>query len=346
MNSVKIENAISDSLKQNDFVLLNVRSPGEFTTGHIPGAQNLPLLDNDQRHQVGICYKESGQSAAVELGFRLTGHLFHDYIRQAREMAAKRKIILYCWRGGMRSNIMSWLLTQAGLNVSLIEGGYKSYRKLALKLFESPLPFLVISGSTGVGKTEIMHQLERCGENILDLEYYASHKGSAFGALGQNPQPTQEQFENKLAFKLFLLEGKKEIWVEHESRSIGRIRVPDGIFNTMQKSPVIIIERSSGERCERVLREYGSFPKDELMSRTLMLGKRMGYDNVQFAAEALENGDMHKWVELLLEYYDKSYKHSFEKNKIDRILSFDCGNDDTKTIAEKLISLKSQLMKI
>jgi tRNA 2-selenouridine synthase len=317
-------------------VLLDIRSEGEHAQGHIPGALSFPLLDNESRHAIGITYKELGQAAAVELGFELVGHKFASFIATARSIAPEGEVMLYCWRGGMRSNIMAWLLDLAGFRVKLLQGGYKSYRRLGHELFESSLNLLVIAGKTGSGKTELLQALQEAGQSTLDLEHLARHKGSSFGGLGQEPAPTQEHFENLLMWHLM---GSREqlIWLEGESRFIGKLRIPDLFFSQMESADHIEVERNFEERLQRILVEYGSFSPEELLDKTIALRKRMGGENVKLSVDALLLGDMQGWVRPLLEYYDKTYEHAATKTTGEKIFDVDISGMDAASAAHLLV---------
>jgi tRNA 2-selenouridine synthase len=295
-------------------VVLDTRSPKEFAKGHIPHALNLPLLDDQQRHLVGICYKEKGQEAAVELGFELVGPLFSQKIKEAKKVAQTRKLLIYCWRGGLRSNIMAWLLSTAGFEVFLLVGGYKSYRSIVLDSLQRKRRYVVITGKTGSGKTELLKNLAQAGEHILDLEALASHKGSSFGSLGQSQQTTQEHFENIITEILDPIPNDHSVFVEDESRRIGKLLVPDGIFNQMITAQCIELEIDPSERQRRILKEYGSFEKSLLHERTLALARRMGPEKCKEALQALTADDYISWSAMMIDYYDKSYRYSFEKN--------------------------------
>lgn len=302
--------------------LVDVRSPGEFRQGHIPGAHNIPLLNDEERHIIGITYKEEGQQAAVLKGFEICGHKFHAYIREAFELADGRPVHVYCWRGGLRSNTMAWLFAMGGLQVKILEGGYKSYRHLIHELFAEKRDLIMLAGKTGVGKSEILQALQASGQNVLDLEQLAHHKGSSFGGLGQEPQDTQEEFENKIGWHLLHMKPGV-IWLESESRFIGKLRIPDAFFDHMQQARIIEARRDLDGRMERILHEYGGFSREILEEKTRAITKRMGGDQVKESVTCLNTGDMKGWLRPLLVYYDKTYTHSFGDKRIESSLDTD-----------------------
>lgn len=323
-------------------VILDIRSEGEHQQGHIPGAISFPLLNNEERHEVGITYKQHGQEEAVKKGFTLVGHKFADYIGRAEKLSAKREVLIYCWRGGMRSNIMAWLLELSGFHIKLLSGGYKSYRNFCLENFKRNNKVIVVTGKTGSGKTEVLHALKRRDEKVLDLEFLASHKGSAFGGLGQPEAPTQEHFENVLGWQITGFNGAV-IWVEGESRFIGRLRIPDAWYTQMMNAETIELQRSIEERMERVIREYGNFPQEELIEKTNGIRKRMGGENVKESIDALLAGDLKGWVKPLLEYYDKTYTHSLEQNNGKVLFDLDITGKQPDDIAQMIINTMKKL---
>ncbi|MDZ4750851.1 MAG: tRNA 2-selenouridine(34) synthase MnmH [Flavobacteriales bacterium] len=327
------------AIKAKGVVVLDARSPGEFEKGHIPGAMNLPLLDNEERHLVGLCYKKNGHDEAVKLGFELAGAQFIDKIRSAEILAPHRELLIYCWRGGLRSQIMAWLLSTSGFNVELLEGGYKSFRNEALTEFTKQRVVYILGGKTGAGKTEVLQFLNELGEQIIDLEGLGSHKGSSFGSLGLPTQPSQEHFENMLALELMKVNKiDHALWIEDESRFIGKVRIPDSFYSIMVESKIIFIDRSTKSRAHRILGEYGSFPVEILAERTAAIAKRMGPEQSRDAVNALLQGNQEKWVELLLDYYDKSYNHSLLRGKRQILLSIECENQSAYQIANQIIS--------
>ena len=176
-------------------VVLDVRSPSEFAQGHVPGAINLPLFDDAQRADIGTIYKNSGKDAAVLRGLRHAGLKMADLVVQAKAIAEGRNsVLVHCWRGGMRSQSVGWLLRTAGMDPLVLDGGYKAFRQFARATFEVPWNLRVISGLTGAGKTRVLLLLKDVGEQVVDLEGLANHRGSAFGGIGQPNQPSTEQF--------------------------------------------------------------------------------------------------------------------------------------------------------
>lgn len=322
--------------------LLDARSPAEYEQGHVPGALNLPLLNNEERHLVGLTYREHGHNAAVRIGFELTGPKFSGFIDTATELAPDKIINLYCWRGGLRSNVMGWILSTAGFDVRLIKGGYKTYRNWALQKIKEPKNIWILGGKTGSGKSEILQALRENQQQVLDLENLAHHKGSTFGGLGQKPQPTQEQFENNLAIKWNSLQPDVPTWVEDESRWIGKIKIPDAVYDLMLNTKYMIrVERNISDRKKRILNEYAHFPVEHLAERTSMLAKRLGGDRLKESLEHLNNGNFDGWVEVMLEYYDKTYSHSLERKKMIPISNIEISELPLKGICDQLTSLAS-----
>lgn len=291
-----------------DLNWIDVRSEGEFEAGHIPGATNIPILNNEHRVLVGTSYKQEGKDSAVELGYKLVSPLFDQLVAQAKMKVKENKIVVYCARGGMRSQIFSDLLSKEGIEVYRLKDGYKRYRNWCLEKFNREHSAIVLSGKTGSQKTERLFGLKNAGESIIDLEGLAHHKGSAFGSLGLPEQPSQEQFENNLAHALFF-ELKKNIpvWYENESRFIGKIRIPDPVFTRIVKSPRVEIEPSFENRFHFLMKNYGCFANDILIEKTKLLSKRMGLEATNKATEAIENENKDLWLTLLMHYYDKAY---------------------------------------
>ena len=333
--------------EEEKLLLLDVRSEKEFNHAHIPGSVNIPLLNNEHRHVVGIEFKNKGREAAVALGFKLVGPLFYEFIKKAKELTEKKKVMIYCWRGGMRSSIMSWLLSMSGFEVTLLKGGYKSFRSFILSQFKIEKDIIILGGHTGSGKTDILKAMRKKGEQVIDLEGLANHRGSAFGQLGLPPQPSNEYFENLLGCLWSKTDSKKTIWLEAESHTIGYIKIPDDFFRQLQTAPLIELCCSREFRKERILAEYGNFSKNDLAECTIKLLKRLGQLRLTEALNALDQDRLKDWLEILLEYYDKTYSHSLKERNSSQRFSVDVEDDENiDTISEKLLSESTKLNRI
>jgi tRNA 2-selenouridine synthase len=300
--------------------LVDARSEGEFAQSHIPGAINIPILNNAERIQVGTLYKQAGPEKATLKGFELVGPRFHLIQREALRNFPNKKVMLYCWRGGMRSQILSWLLTQVGFEVYRLAGGYKTYRTFTFNEVRKPYPLLVLGGKTGAAKTVLLQKLKERGEQVVDLEGLANHKGSSFGAIGLPGQPTVEQFENLLAEQLRKIQPDRAIWVENESRRIGRIILPDPFFLQMTQSPRIEIEKTDTERIAHIAREYAGLDQVELTDAVLRLQKRLGGDRTKQAVEAIQANQPEIWIPILLQYYDKTYSYDLARHEVSKTI--------------------------
>ncbi|MCX6181805.1 MAG: tRNA 2-selenouridine(34) synthase MnmH [Bacteroidetes bacterium] len=210
--------------------VIDVRSEGEFLQGHIPGAISVPLFTNAERAAVGTIYKQESKELAVQKGLEIVGPKLTSFVQQVKSHISGKEVLVHCWRGGMRSGSFAWLLETSGLTAGTLIKGYKAYRNYVLSSFTNPLKLILLGGKTGSGKTKILHYLKEQGEQVIDLEELCSHKGSAFGAIGQKPQCSSEQFENNLSEILLRLDSNKRIWIEDESRNLGNIYIPESFW--------------------------------------------------------------------------------------------------------------------
>lgn len=311
---------MTDALILNDFlnasgVILDVRSPAEFTQGRIPGAINLPLFSNEERALVGTTYKQSGQKNAIELGLKLVGPKLHDFATTAQQHTQDGHVRVHCWRGGMRSSSMAWLLRTVGLKTATLQGGYKTFRRWALNSFLNDYQFHVVGGFTGSGKTAILAELQNMGEQVLDLEALAHHRGSSYGMIGMPEQPTTEQFENEIAFKLNSFDLHRPIWIEDESHLIGRCRVPEGIFSQMQQAPLFLIERPLEERLAILRKEYGHADPQLLIEATKRLERRLGGMRTKEVMQLIIEGRLDAGMEIVLKYYDQAYQYALQRRQ-------------------------------
>lgn len=336
-----------ETLKPDDFlasshegVIVDVRTPAEFEKGHIPGAINIPLFSNEERVVVGTIYIKKGKEPAVEKGLEFVGARLAQLVKDAKKASQGKPIYLYCWRGGMRSGSVGWLFSTAGLEVKLLKGGYKAFRRNFETLIQNnDWRFIMLGGSTGCGKTELLHKLKAQGEQIIDLEALASHKGSAFGGLGMVKQPTTEHFINILNMYMRELDPKRRVWCESESMLIGHVFLPPSFYQLMSRSAQIEVTMDQEQRLDRLCVEYGKFDIDMLKEAFTKIRKRLGFDQTKMALEALDNNDVREAARLALNYYDKAYKQSSDKKERLWRKSFQVDNNDMQKSTEELIKM-------
>lgn len=331
--------SVDDFLKlRKTLPVVDVRSEGEFEAGNIPSAINIPLLNNAERVEVGTDYKQKGQQEAIRTGFRLVGPRLVEIIDQAKKEAYNNELIVHCWRGGMRSANFCQFVGMAGVKSHQLKGGYKSYRQLALQSFKTPFNFIVLAGSTGSGKTEILNSLAEAGEQVIDLEGLAHHRGSVFGGLMQPPQPTTEQFQNNLFETILMLDPGKRVWIEDESIAVGKIFLPGDFWKTMGASPVVELRVDKHVRISRLVDEYGSADRQLFLEAMTGITKRLGGQHFKAAKEKLFEDDMTAVMEILLTYYDKAYRNGLDKKLSRTKATFTWDGNDKNELIEKLIS--------
>ena len=294
--------------------ILDVRSPLEYAHAHMKNAYSLPLFSDEERKVVGTAYKQQGKQPAIKLGLNYFGVKMAAMVSEVEALLAaspdpnNKLVLVHCWRGGMRSAGVAWLLDLYGYTVYTLAGGYKAYRNWVVAQFTIPYQCKVLGGFTGSGKTETLHALQALKEPIIDLEGLAHHKGSAFGNLGQPMQPSQEQFENILAQLLFKIHTEHAyVWVEDESRRIGLVNIPAPLFEQMRKSKVYFLDIPFSQRLQFIVSGYGKFEKDKLMTAILRIKKRLGGLETKTAINFLIEDDVVSSFSVLLTYYDKLY---------------------------------------
>jgi len=310
--------------------VIDVRSPGEFLQGHIPGAHNIPLFDNDERARVGTTYVKIGKEPAIELGKSIAGEKTDYYLDAIRKVVPDKHMLLHCWRGGMRSEKIATFFAEAGYQVFLLEGGYKAYRGYIRQQFSSGRPIFLIGGYTGSGKTGILKEIGKSGHQIIDIEALACHKGSNFGHLGQNAQPTTAQFENDLYSKWADLEPLKPLWLEHESMNIGSVTLPDTFHAAMLNGELFFIELPKAYRIHRLVDEYACFEKPVLQAVLEHLGQYMGSYQAREVLIALQNGDFEKVADISLAYYDKLYENSLTRRPVRKMVRIPLSSGSVK----------------
>ncbi len=323
--------------------IIDVRSPGEFEHAHIPGAVNIPLFDNDERALVGTKYKQAGKDAAVLLGLGMVGPKLADFVKQSRRLnPTGKEVLVHCWRGGMRSGSFAWLLNTAGLTATTLVGGYKAYRNGVLAGLAEPRQLLILGGKTGSGKTDILKELALQGERVIDLEGLAHHKGSSYGAIGQLPQPSTEQFENLIFQQWQQLGGTdgstpRRIWLEDESRNVGSCFIPMPLWKQMRSAPVAFLDVPKAVRIGRLVREYTGIDHQLLIDATKRIERRLGGQVTKLALAALDEQDYATVADLTLAYYDKAYLHGLSERNPALVSSLPVSDAPAQT-AQQLIA--------
>ena len=364
MRRVAIEEFLRES---KNGLVLDVRSPAEYGHAHLPGAVSLPLFTDEERKVVGTTYKQVSRQAAIKIGLDYFGPKMRGMVEEVEKLLvdgwpltkektvndqrATTTLFLYCWRGGMRSGAVSWLLNLYGFNVTVLSGGYKAYRNHVLNSFELPYSFKILGGYTGSGKTEVLQALKQNGEKVICLEGLASHKGSAFGSINMPPQPSQEMFENLLSSALQAASDEGEpgtrsthdspltIWLEDESQRIGTVNLPNSFWQTMRDSPLYFLEIPFEERLKHITEEYSQCGKEKLAGAIERIKKRLGGLETKHALQFLEEGNFTECFRILLHYYDKHYlKGLHNREELAALLT----KIHCKTVTEKNAALLSQ----
>lgn len=337
---LKIEDFLADTAP-----LLDVRSPGEFLKAHIPGAHSFPLFSDAERASVGTLYKKEGKDAAVKLGLSYVGPKLAGFVADAEKIAGAGKALrLYCWRGGMRSGSLAWLLRTAGFDCQLLDGGYKAFRRWALNQFKRQYGLILLGGLTGSGKTDLLQLLKDQGEQVIDLEEIAAHRGSSFGHLGFPSQPTAEQFENTLAWKLSQLDPRLPVWIEDESRMIGTCPIPEELWKQMNQAVLVWIHCTKEERLKRLLASYSIHKQEDMILATERLVKKLGAVRTKQVVQFIQNREMSAAISAILDYYDQAYLYSFQKRHRKSLeVDYSEENQDSLTTLKSFSGERSRL---
>lgn len=339
---------IAEALNLPNPLFVDLRSPIEFAEAHIPGALNIPIFEDDERALIGTIYKEKSPEVAVDEGFSVVAPKLPEIQQRIKKLSKEYDVVLYCWRGGMRSQSISQVLAMLGNNHYRLDGGFKSYRQYVLDFFASPFPqeIVVLHGLTGVGKTELLDKLSGEGLPAIDLEGLAQNRGSVFGHVGMGKAPTQKHFEGRLFALCHRFKNSPRIMVECESKRIGSIMLPPTFFQAMQQGRRVLIYDEMDNRTNRLIKTYTLDENPEnlqkLNASLERLRERLGHVKVTNLLTALQNKDYRTVAyQLLVDYYDPLYKYPDGPNP-DYELSLNAGlQEETYEVLKALLINKS-----
>lgn len=318
--------------------VIDVRSPAEYHHAHIPGAENLPLFSNDERSVIGTIYLQKGSSDAMTRGLELIRPRLESVVAAGNEFAPDGEALMHCWRGGMRSSSMAWLLNSVGIKTSLLSGGYKQYRSYVREFFQKPFKMVVLGGMTGSGKTKVLEAIESQGKQVVHLERLARHKGSVFGGIGMPLQPSTEQFENELSAELSHLDPSQPVFIEDESLAIGNVFIPKDFYAQMGDALLIKLSIPHERRVQLLLEDYATCNPELLAHAVRRLEKRLGLVTSNRIIECIGTFNMEEAIHLLLRYYDKVYSRSMDLHKHLNNMNIQIKNEPYSEIAERIIS--------
>lgn len=317
------------------YILIDLRSPSEYTSETIPGAINIPLFDDEERKIIGTIYKQESIEKAKHLGMEFAARRLPSIYQKVSELHNDyNHLVFFCSRGGFRSSSLVALFKSIGVNAIKLNNGYKGYRNYIneqLPAMVQEIQFVVLYGNTGTGKTDILKSLEQEGIDILDLEGCANHRGSILGSVGLGEQNTQKTFES-LVHESLTNRKTNLVFIEGESKRIGKDTIPDYLFDAMNKGMKIKIEADIERRIDNILKDYVHGTDDELISALNYLRKYLGNTNIDFYIESINKHEYKKVIEeLMVKYYDPLYEH---KNRVyDGVFI----NEDTFTTAKNII---------
>jgi tRNA 2-selenouridine synthase len=321
------------SLSQYDMII-DVRSPAEFAEDHVPGAVNLPVLDNEERATVGTIYVQESRFLARRVGAAIVARNISRHLETAlADKAADFKPLIYCWRGGQRSNSMATVLAQVGWRTIVLTGGYKTYRRWAQKrLYDDALglKLVLLDGGTGSGKTAILNRVAALGVQTIDLEALAQHRGSLFGAMAE-PQPAQKWFESSLLHLLDGMDGKRPVLVEAESSKVGDRTLPPTLWQAMMSAPRIELSAPLAARAGYLVRTYPEIIADRPLLESVLakLAVYPGRKRLAAWSELADAGQFHELVSEVVErHYDPSYERSSRRDQREKLATIELGSLD------------------
>jgi len=326
--------------------VFDVRSPGEFHQGHVPGSINLPLLNDEERAIVGTIYKQVGQSEAFDVALERSFPRLPNLLTQVAAVVGEppvqsRTVLVYCKRGGMRSKSVALLLKRHGFDAYALEGGYRSFRQWVSAMLDAPRRICVIAGATGSGKSDVLSALHERGEQVLDLEALARHKGSVFGRIGEvEPQPSSEHFRNLVAEAWAKLDSQRFAFVEDEGDTIGAVALPQPTYIHLRKGAELIVRLDVpfALRANRSLATYGNFGIEPLIEAVAKFRRSMGSERTQRLLDLLEVGDLRTVCEEVLRTYDRQYAHKLMRGRdASRVVDVEVDSLNATLVAEQVL---------
>jgi len=338
LNGFLDEVSVKEALYEEN-TLIDVRTAQEYEKGSIPDAFNYPLFDNLERAEIGVIYRKIGKNAAVVKGLEFFEPRIQQFLSSLTDLKSKR-LVVFCARGGMRSASVVRLLQYQGFQAAQLQGGYKSYRSYVLRQLRKPVPpLIVLHGSTGVGKTLLLKKLP----DHLDLEEFAGHRSSLFGAINKMPQ-TQKNFEALLAKKILELPNTRPVFIEGESRKVGKVFIPQSLAEAMKYGTLVLLQASFDTRIRRIVEEYKICDEQTFLQTDSILQsmqKVLGKKKAEQLRQWLRKGEFENIVHVLLEeYYDPRYQHAMRMNEYALKLSA----EDLNSAAEKLVRFRNGIV--
>jgi len=331
-NTLEVDDFLSKS-KNN--LIIDVRAPIEFFKGHIPHAINIPLFEDSERAEIGTLYKQQGKDSAVNRGLEIVSPKMTSFVNKVKQLSKNKKVFVYCFRGGMRSNSFAWLMNTSGLDAVIMKGGYKAFRNYVLDYFENERKIILLGGKTGSGKTDVLKKLNELSYQTIDLENIAHHKGSAFGTINEQKQNPQQVFEHELFHQLSSTDSAQYLILEDESQTIGYNKIPIGLWQLMKQATIIKLEIPFELRVQKLVDDYTTVNIEALKSCVIKIAQQLGSLNTKLCLQYLDENNLHDVARLALLYYDKAYEFSY-KNKKQPIIHLNSDTIDATVNAQKV----------
>ncbi|MBC7695917.1 MAG: tRNA 2-selenouridine(34) synthase MnmH [Burkholderiales bacterium] len=312
VNEINVDDFL---IKSKGELIIDVRAPIEFFKGHLPNAINIPLFEDTERAEIGTLYKQQGKDKAVNRGLEIVSPKMTVFVDRVKKLSKTKKVFVYCFRGGMRSNSFAWLMNTSGLDAVIMKGGYKAFRNFVLNDFEKDRKIILLGGKTGSGKTDVLKKLLVLSIQTIDLENIAHHKGSAFGSINEQKQNPQQVFEHEIFHQLSLVNPSQPVLMEDEAQSIGYNKLPQGLWRQMEKSTIIKIEIPFELRVQKLVEDYATVDIEALKNCVIKISQQLGSLNTKLCLQYLDDRNLHDVARLSLLYYDRAYEFSYQKKK-------------------------------